>query len=75
VALNEWGLQACVINDEWTPELLWLMFRERSREIARTRRERADLPSDDTPPRRVLSDLQIFKRIPGVKYVPPQPKA
>ena len=72
VALSEWGLTAEVIN-EWTPELLWLMFRERSKEIRRLRemqRQRADDEPEYEQPRNVLSDTDLFKKIKGIHYVP-----
>jgi hypothetical protein len=72
VALSEWGLTAEVIN-EWTPELLWLMFRERSKEIRRLRESQRKTEGAGEPalePVNVLSDTELFKKIKGLHYVP-----
>jgi hypothetical protein len=72
VALSEWGLTAEVIN-EWTPELLWLMFRERSKEIRRIREAQRSAERGEPvyeQPRNVLSDTDLFKKIKGLHYVP-----
>ena len=75
MALSEWGLTADVLNEHWTPELLWLMFRERSKEIRRLRemRPKAEQDEQDYEPRNVLSDTDLFKKIKGLNYVPRKP--
>jgi hypothetical protein len=72
VALSEWGLTADVLNEHWTPELLWLMFRERSKEIRRLREMRptTEREEQDDEPRNVLSDTDLFKKIKGLHYTP-----
>lgn len=71
MALSEWGLQADVLNDHWTPELLWLMFRERSKEIRRLREAQPKTERQEPyEPKNVLSDTDLFKKIKGLSYVP-----
>ena len=72
MALSEWGLTADVLNEHWTPELLWLMFRERSKEIRRLRqmRPKPQGEEDFNEPRNVLSDSELFQKIKGLRYVP-----
>jgi hypothetical protein len=64
VALSEWGLTPDYVNQEWTPEILWLMFYERKDNIERIeeyrRRQLGHEPEED---RRVVSDTELFKKM------------
>jgi len=54
------------INESWSPEVLWVMFRERLENIRRmnaiaSQARRED--SEDGGTRRVVSDLELFKKM------------
>jgi hypothetical protein len=70
VALSEWHLAPEYVTDQWSPEILWLMFRERSREIQRIREARREserhFEMDEYDERNVISDVELFKRM-GIK--------
>lgn len=72
MALSEWGLTADVLNELWTPELLWLMFHERTKEIRRLRESRPKIENfePNPEPRNVLSDTDLFTKIKGLNYIP-----
>ena len=74
MALSEWGVSAEVLNDNWTPELLWLMFRERSKEIRRLREAQRETGEPEARPVNVLSDVDLFKKIKGLNYIPAKRK-
>jgi len=65
VALAEWHLTPHYINEEWSPELLWLMFHERHLEIQRMR-TKAEPRGEPDEVRRVVSDVELFKMM-GIK--------
>jgi len=56
--LTEWKVLPSVLNDEWTPELLWLMFHERRLEL-----ERANEPPEEKV---YMSDVELFEKM-GIK--------
>ena len=63
MALSEWNLTPQYVNEEWTPEILWLMFHERVLEIDK-RNELMKAPTertDDGGERRFVSDAELFK--------------
>ena len=60
IALTEWSLTPQYVNDEWSPELLWLMFHERLLDIERrSPKEDGDL-SEDRNPSRHVTDSELF---------------
>jgi len=62
VALYEWGLTPDVINERWSPELLWLMFYER-RENIRMLEEMQRVKENPDEERRYVSDVDLFKKM------------
>ena len=65
MALAEWSLTPDYINEAWTPEILWVMFQERKKDI-----ERKESAMRGDEPRRVVSDTTLFEKMNYKKKVP-----
>jgi len=63
VALDEWGIIPEYINEHWSPEVLWLMFRERKDNIRRLEEMREKALAGGEEERREVSDLELFKKM------------
>jgi len=67
VALEEWGITPDYINQQWTPEILFVMFRERKENIRRIEEQQEEdrqrMENGDTGPRRKISDVELFRKM------------
>jgi hypothetical protein len=65
--LNEWKLTPKYVNEEWTPEILWLMLHERLKEIEKREEIHREIWEMETKPKRsperrhVVADTDLFK--------------
>jgi hypothetical protein len=61
VALSEWQLTPHYLNEYWSPEILFLMFYERLKDIEKQKPKKRDPLHEEDGERRIVSDTELFK--------------